>query len=135
MNPLLNHQAFLTRRQFFGRSAMGLGTAALAALFNPRYLPLLSLLLALAAIPFTKDAGAQTDTPTTRPDPKARLIDFTDPTYGGRIRQMYNPAGDEHDLYHYRQVFNADNSRLVGIETPKGSTAYQVTLYEATDGF
>ena len=27
MKPLLEHQAFLTRRQFFGRSAMGLGTA------------------------------------------------------------------------------------------------------------
>ncbi|MBI3880867.1 MAG: DUF1501 domain-containing protein [Verrucomicrobia bacterium] len=34
MNPLFDHQAFLTRRQFFGRSAMGLGTAALASLLN-----------------------------------------------------------------------------------------------------
>ena len=28
MNPFLERQAFVTRRQFFGRSAMGLGTAA-----------------------------------------------------------------------------------------------------------
>jgi hypothetical protein len=34
MNPFLEHQAFLTRRQFFGRGAMGLGTAALATLLN-----------------------------------------------------------------------------------------------------
>jgi hypothetical protein len=34
MKPLIEHQAFLTRRQFFGRSAMGLGTAALATLLN-----------------------------------------------------------------------------------------------------
>ncbi len=34
MNPLLEYQAYLTRRQFFGRSAMGLGTAALASLLN-----------------------------------------------------------------------------------------------------
>jgi hypothetical protein len=34
MNPLLEHHAFLTRRQFFGRSATGLGTAALATLLN-----------------------------------------------------------------------------------------------------
>ena len=34
MNHFLEHQAFLTRRQFFGRSAMGLGTAALASLLN-----------------------------------------------------------------------------------------------------
>ncbi len=32
MNPLLEHQTFLTRRQFFERSATGLGTAALASL-------------------------------------------------------------------------------------------------------
>jgi len=34
MNPFLEHQALLTRRQFFGRSALGLGTAALASLQN-----------------------------------------------------------------------------------------------------
>jgi hypothetical protein len=34
MNPLLEHRAFLTRRQFFGRGALGLGTAALASLLN-----------------------------------------------------------------------------------------------------
>ena len=63
-------------------------------------------------------------------DEQVRLIDFTDPTYGGRVRQIYNPAGDEHNLYHYRCVFNADNSRLLGIETPKGTTDYRVTLYD-----
>ncbi len=75
-------------------------------------------------------AGAET--PEGEP---LRMIDFTDPTYGGRIRQIYNPAGDEHDLYHYRSVFNADNSRLLGIETPKGSTDYQVTLYDGDGRF
>lgn len=63
-------------------------------------------------------------------DPKVRMIDFTDPAYGGRIRQIFNPTGDEHDLYHYRSVFNADNSRMLGIETPKGSKDYVVTLYD-----
>jgi hypothetical protein len=32
MHPQLEHQAFLTRREFFGRSAIGIGTAALATL-------------------------------------------------------------------------------------------------------
>ncbi len=32
MNPFLEHRAFLTRRQFFGRGALGIGTAALASL-------------------------------------------------------------------------------------------------------
>ena len=34
MNPHLEARALYTRRQFFGRSAMGLGTAALASLFG-----------------------------------------------------------------------------------------------------
>src|SRR5262245_5676423 len=34
MNPLTLRQALLTRRQFFGRSALGLGTAALATLLQ-----------------------------------------------------------------------------------------------------
>ncbi|MBI3877943.1 MAG: DUF1501 domain-containing protein [Verrucomicrobia bacterium] len=34
MNPLHERQAFLTRRQFFGRSATGIGVAALASLLN-----------------------------------------------------------------------------------------------------
>src|SRR5437773_382556 len=35
MNPLADHALTLTRRQFFGRTATGLGTAALASLLNP----------------------------------------------------------------------------------------------------
>src|SRR5215475_7361438 len=34
MHPALEHQASVTRRQFFGRSACGLGTAALASLLG-----------------------------------------------------------------------------------------------------
>jgi hypothetical protein len=64
-----------------------------------------------------------------------RMIDFTDPAYGARIRQIHNPAGDEHNLYHYRSVFNADNTRMLGIETPKGSKDYIVTLYDGDGGF
>ena len=34
MDPICEHQACLTRRQFFGKSAWGIGAAALAALLN-----------------------------------------------------------------------------------------------------
>ena len=34
MNPLLEGSALYTRRQFFGRSALGVGTAALASLLG-----------------------------------------------------------------------------------------------------
>jgi hypothetical protein len=36
MNPLREHELLLTRRQLFGRTAAGIGTAALASLLNPR---------------------------------------------------------------------------------------------------
>src|SRR5262245_55598843 len=36
MNPLHEHQLLQTRRQFFGRSACGIGAAALASIFNER---------------------------------------------------------------------------------------------------
>ena len=35
MDPLRAHQLLLTRRQLFGRTAAGIGTAALASLLNP----------------------------------------------------------------------------------------------------
>jgi hypothetical protein len=38
MNPLLEHQLHLTRRHFFGRTAQGIGLAALGSLLNPRLL-------------------------------------------------------------------------------------------------
>src|SRR6185503_19352110 len=38
MSPTPEHNIPLTRRHFFGRTATGIGTAALAALFNPRLL-------------------------------------------------------------------------------------------------
>lgn len=78
--------------------------------------------LALAALPTPAASGADSAA--------RRFIDFSDPTYGGRIRQIFNPSGNEHNLYHYRSVFNADNSRIIGIEQPKGSSDYHVTLYD-----
>src|SRR5688572_1832504 len=35
MDPMLEHQRLLTRRQFFGRTATGIGSAALASLLTP----------------------------------------------------------------------------------------------------
>jgi uncharacterized protein (DUF1501 family) len=52
MNPAREHQLLLTRRQLFGRSAAGIGTAALASLLNP------SLLSATATAGTDAAAGA-----------------------------------------------------------------------------
>ena len=35
MNPLREHEILLTRRQLFGRTATGIGAAALGSLLNP----------------------------------------------------------------------------------------------------
>ncbi|OAI55698.1 hypothetical protein AYO49_05275 [Verrucomicrobiaceae bacterium SCGC AG-212-N21] len=64
------------------------------------------------------------------PTDHTQMVDIHCPQYGGRVRQIFNPEGDEHDLYHYRSVFNANNSRIIGIETPKKSRDYIVTLYD-----
>lgn len=72
---------------------------------------------------------------SVRGEERSQLVEFADPTYGSQIRQLYNPAGDEHNLYHYRCVFNADNSRLLGIETPANTKDYLVTLYDGDGRF
>ena len=36
MNPLFEKELHLTRRQFFGRTAMGIGTAALSSLLGKK---------------------------------------------------------------------------------------------------
>lgn len=49
MNPILQYELLQTRRQFFGRTAIGLGATALASLLNPS-------LFAAATKPATSDA-------------------------------------------------------------------------------
>ncbi|MCX7886596.1 MAG: right-handed parallel beta-helix repeat-containing protein [Verrucomicrobiae bacterium] len=84
------------------------------------------------------DGGPRTTAPPTNRTvlvTQPAIHDFTDPTYGSRIRQIVNSAGDEHNLYHYRCVFNADNSRFLAIHTPHGSKDYIVTLYDGDGRF
>jgi hypothetical protein len=63
------------------------------------------------------------------------IIEFVDPTYGSPLRQIFNSAGDEHNIYHYRSVFNADDSRLLAIQTPTGTSDYLVSLYDGEGKF
>ena len=57
---------FLTRRQFFGRTAAGVGTAALASLLNP---PLVSGAAAAAAL--VNNCGLSSDASAAVPIPAA----------------------------------------------------------------
>jgi len=40
-----------------------------------------------------------------------QVIDYTDPTYGAKIRQLRKDDGHEHNFYYYRDPWNADGSR------------------------
>src|SRR5438132_629404 len=46
-----------------------------------------------------------------------KIVDYTDPTYGGRIRQLQKEDGHEHNFYYYRDPWNADGSYLLGIQS------------------
>ena len=59
MNPLIEHQRLMTRRRFFGRTACGIGSAALASLFN-------------------RDGFAQTGAPHFAPKAKRVIYLFMD---------------------------------------------------------
>lgn len=86
-----------------------------------RSAPAFLLLATLAGFPLgAAEAGAT----------RREIVEFSDPGNGSRIRQLFNPDGDEHTLYHYRSVFNANNTRFVGIEKTRPARDYQVTLYD-----
>lgn len=57
-------------------------------------------------------------------------IDYVDPDYGGKIRQLKKDDGHEHNLYYYRNPWNADNSRMVGVQSDLQQRNWQVVLYD-----
>src|SRR5262245_7116348 len=80
MHPLRERQLLLTRRQLFGRTAAGLGTAALASLLNPRL---------FAAEPALKSNGVL---PALHFAPKAK-----------RVIWLFMSGGPSHiDLFDYK---------------------------------
>jgi uncharacterized protein (DUF1501 family) len=64
MDPRREYQLMLTRRQLFGRTAAGIGTAALASLLNPR----------LFAAPATGDSALGGVLPVTHFAPRAKHV-------------------------------------------------------------
>ncbi|MDP3000436.1 MAG: hypothetical protein Q8N47_23330 [Bryobacterales bacterium] len=55
--------------------------------------------------------------------------DSADPTYGGRVRQLVKPDGHEHNLYYDRNVWNADNSYMLGVYSDLDQRNWRVVLY------
>src|SRR5271170_2302511 len=89
MNLARKQQLLMTRRQFFGRSAAGIGTAALASLLNPDL--------------FAADAGAHGRVP----------LQFA-PT-AKRVIYLFMSGGPSHiDLFDYKPALK----KLNGTELP-----------------
>ena len=66
--------------------------------------------------------------------PSGKVADFQDPIYGGKIRQMVTP-GNGHNLYYHRNPWNADNSRLIGIQSDDEQRNWSVVLYDGEGRF
>ena len=64
-----------------------------------------------------------------------QIIDFNDPTYGARVRQLRKDDGHEHNLYYYRDPWNADGSRMLGIQSDLQQKDWRVCLYDGDGVF
>jgi len=64
-----------------------------------------------------------------------QIVDYTDPTYGATIRQLRKDDGHEHNFYYYRDPWNADGSRMLGIQSDLGQKDWRVCLYDGDGVF
>ncbi len=62
-------------------------------------------------------------------------VDYIDPTYGQPIRQLWKPDGHEHNVYYHRNLWNADNSYMIGIESDLKEKNWRVVLYDGAGCF
>ncbi len=65
----------------------------------------------------------------------AQIVDYNDPTYGTRVRELRKDDGHEHDLYYYRDVWNADGARMLGIQSDLQQQNWHVCLYDGNGAF
>jgi len=63
------------------------------------------------------------------------IKDFTDPVYKSRIRQIHNPDGFAHNLYYYRDPWNADGSRMVGVLCDLEQKNWRLCLFDGDGRF
>jgi hypothetical protein len=63
------------------------------------------------------------------------IVDYSDPTSGGKIRQLRKDDGHEHNFYYYRDPWNADGSALLGIRSDLQQKNWHVVLYDGDGHF
>ncbi len=64
-----------------------------------------------------------------------QVIDYTDPTYGAKVRQLRKDDGHEHNFYYYRDPWNADGSLMLGIQSDLAQKNWRVCLYDGDGVF
>ena len=67
--------------------------------------------------------------------PCTNAVDYTEATYGGRIRQLQKTDGHEHNLYYHRNPFNAGHSFMIGIQSDLNEQNWQVVLHDGDGCF
>lgn len=61
---------------------------------------------------------------------------FVDETYGARVRQIQSAADrSKHNIYYHRNPWNADNTRMVGIDSASDGSKWRVVLYDGDGCF
>jgi hypothetical protein len=90
----------------------------------------LTLMVTVLAASICELASAQSSPPSC-----PGTLDYPDATYGARVRQIYKPDGHEHNLYHYRTPWNANNTYMVGITEDLDHTDWRVVLSDGNGCF
>jgi len=67
--------------------------------------------------------------------PGESLVDSVDAAYGSKIRQINSPAVQEHNLYYYRNPWNADASRMLTVQSDLDGRNWRVILREGDGRF
>jgi hypothetical protein len=67
--------------------------------------------------------------------PQPKIVDYTDPMYGGKVRQLLKPDGHEHNLYYCRNPWNADSRYLLVVYSDMEQKNWRVALHEGDGRF
>jgi hypothetical protein len=95
------------------------------------------LLLAGGAWPQTKDLRLTQPTAQQLRISKSctNVVDYVDPAYGNKVRQLRRPDGHEHNMYYHRNPWNADGTYMVGIQSDLQQKNWRVVLHDGDGCF